>query len=639
MTSLDNQDDLIDAQVDNEIADCLRLDAPRSFFLFAGAGSGKTRSLTEALKPVLERERGRLRVRHQQVGVITYTNAACKEIKRRLEFDPLVEVSTIHSFIWSQIGGLTTDIKGWLAKKLDEDITKLLEEERKGRAGTRASVDRQRKIVSLTKRLEILKTIKKFTYNPDGDNIDRDALSHNEVIQIGSDFLTHKPLMQQLLVSKFPILLIDESQDTHQPFMDALFVVQATHRENFSIGLLGDTMQRIYGHGKPDLGRDLPDDWAKLAKQMNHRCPQRIIELINRIRSETDGQVQRGRSNKEGGIVRLFIAHGNDPDHEEIERQIHARMADITMDNGWTDEDDAVKTLTLEHHMAARRLGFSEMFEALSGASQLRTGLLDGTLPDLRLFGRLVLPLVEAFKAGNEFGISAILRKHSPLLSKPLLKQAGRDQVSQLRSASAAVERLASLWTDDRNPSFLDVLRTVSETRLFPIPESLKIIAARDDSEQQLAEDSENIQISNDEESERELAAWDKFVLTPFSQIEPYQAYISGEAAFDTHQGVKGLEFPRVMVILDDNEARGFLFQYEKLFGVTEPTKTDLKNQREGKETSVDRTRRLLYVTCSRAEGSLALVLYTTDPEKARQHVTASGWLQNDEIEIVHKKC
>ena len=636
MTSLNSlDDDLFDAQVDDEIAECLRLDAPRSFFLFAGAGSGKTRSLTEALKPVLERERTRLRTRQQQVGVITYTNAACLEIKGRLEFDPLVEVSTIHSFVWSQIGGLTADIKGWLAEKLDKDITNLQAKEKKGRAGTKISVDRQRKIVSCAERLEMLRTIKKFTYNPNGDNIDRDALDHNEVIQIGSDFLTHRPLMQQLLVSKFPILLIDESQDTHRPLMDALFAVQAVHRANFSLGLIGDTMQRIYGHGKPDLGRNLPDDWAKPAKQMNHRCRQRIIELINRIRSETDGQIQRGRSNKKGGIVRLFIADSDEPNREDTESRIRARMADIAMDNGWRDKDDAVKTLALEHHMAARRLGFLEMFKALYDAPRLRTGLLDGTLPSLRLFSHLVLPLVEARRAGNEFGASAILRKHSPLLSKQLLKNSEEDPVSQLRSASAAVERLASLWTDDRRPCFLNVLKAISETRLFSIPNSLRIIAARDHNEQQLAASLENLQIRSDGESTRELAAWDKFVLTPFSQIRPYKAYVSGEAAFDTHQGVKGLEFPRVMVILDDNEARGFLFQFEKLFGVKEPTAADLKNKREGKETSVDRTRRLLYVTCSRAEESLALVLYTAGPEKAREHVTMSGWLQDNEIEII----
>ena len=39
----------IDDEVEREIERCLDLESPRSFFLFAGAGSGKTRSLVNAL--------------------------------------------------------------------------------------------------------------------------------------------------------------------------------------------------------------------------------------------------------------------------------------------------------------------------------------------------------------------------------------------------------------------------------------------------------------------------------------------------------------------------------------------------------------------------------------------------------------
>ena len=49
----------------------------------------------------------------------------------------------------------------------------------------------------------------------------------------------------------------------------------------------------------------------------------------------------------------------------------------------------------------------------------------------------------------------------------------------------------------------------------------------------------------------------------------------------------------RVLAILDDDEARGFLFSYEKLFGAKETSDTDKKNMKVGKETSIDRTRRL----------------------------------------------
>ena len=41
--------DDLDLHVDEEIKKCLDPQAPQSFFLFAGAGSGKTRSLVAAL--------------------------------------------------------------------------------------------------------------------------------------------------------------------------------------------------------------------------------------------------------------------------------------------------------------------------------------------------------------------------------------------------------------------------------------------------------------------------------------------------------------------------------------------------------------------------------------------------------------
>src|SRR6266853_1519199 len=92
-------------------------------------------------------------------------------------------------------------------------------------------------------------------------------------------------------------------------------------------------------------------------------------------------------------------------------------------------------------------------------------------------------------------------------------------------------------------------------------------------------------------------------------------------------------EFPRVMVIIDDTEARGFSFSYEKLFGAKQKTKADLENEREGKETGIDRTRRLFYVTCSRAERSLAIVAYSENPQRVRDHVTSQVWFERGEIE------
>jgi DNA helicase-2/ATP-dependent DNA helicase PcrA len=77
------------------------------------------------------------------------------------------------------------------------------------------------------------------------------------------------------------------------------------------------------------------------------------------------------------------------------------------------------------------------------------------------------------------------------------------------------------------------------------------------------------------------------------------------------------------------------MFAYDKLFGTKAKTKTDLENEVAGKETTVDRTRRLFYVTCSRAEQSLAVVYYTSEPTLARDAMIRQQWFEPAEIELV----
>jgi len=615
--------------VDEEIYSCLNLDNPKSFFLFAGAGSGKTRSLVEVLKRFRIDNINRLKKSGQKVAIITYTNAACDEIKSRLEFDSAFHVSTIHSFAWELINPYIQDIRNWLKSSLEAEIIDLNDKQSKAKnTNTKTYIDRERKIESKAKRLDILASIKKFTYNPNGDNLSKDSLSHAEVIKLAADFIQSKSLMQSILVRKYPILLIDESQDTKKELVDAFFQVQMVHSTNFTLGMFGDTMQRIYTDGKLDLGQDIPDSWAKPAKEINYRCPKRVITLINKIRAGADSQTQTANK-EENGHVRLFIIDtANSVDKANVESKISAQMAGLTNDQAWSNPSQSdVKVLTLEHHMAANRGGFSVFFEPLYGVNKLKTGLLDGTLPGVSLFAKQVLPLVKAKQEGDEFSATRIVRKNSPLINKDQLKDAP-DQIEQISKANKAVNALFALWNNDADPSLSDVLKEVYRSRVFLISETLLPIAKR------LNDNHETPLEEHDDESEKDsvIDAWDNALQCKFSQFEEYVRYISDESRFGTHQGIKGLEFPRVMVILDDDEARGFLFSYEKLFGAKEPTPADLQNLEEGKETSIDRTRRLFYVTCSRAEESLAIVAYTKEPQKVENYTLEQGWFDKDEI-------
>mgnify|MGYP000967619502 FL=1 len=89
------------------------------------------------------------------------------------------------------------------------------------------------------------------------------------------------------------------------------------------------------------------------------------------------------------------------------------------------------------------------------------------------------------------------------------------------------------------------------------------------------------------------------------------------------------------MVIIDDEESKGFMFSYDKLFGLKPLTNTDKKNIDEGKETGIDRTMRLFYVASSRAKESLAIVAYADLPEELKKSVISNGWFSNDEVEVI----
>lgn len=608
-------DDYVDDHVDREIESCFSASSPNNFFVFAGAGSGKTRSLINTLN-FLDKEQGeKLLMKGKQIAVITYTNAACDEISRRLQYKSIFSVSTIHSFLWELIKNYQVDIKTWIMESVQKEIEELKQKQTKTSRG-KTGEKRAETIKKKTERLAKIKSIQKFSYNPNGDNVGYDSLSHSEVIKMSTEFIATEPTMQDILTSKYPILLIDESQDTKKELIDALLIVCEKYGEKFIVGMFGDTMQKIYNDGKDNLAKCIPDNWVKPVKIMNHRSAKRIVTLANSIRSSVDDQKQQARSDAEEGTVRLFITSKSN-NKEYVEKRVAEMMVQDTGDIGWNDEED-YKSLILEHHMAASRFGFSELYMPLSNSKKFDTSLREGSIPELSILSKLVFPLLVAYQSGNDFEVAKIIRKNSPLLNKEVFITGLNNQVELLRKAEEAVELLMKLWNDGKVPTCLEVLKSIRDTGLFKVGNRVDEVLA---------------DYSQDENEK--ITALRTALSAPFYELERYALYVSDNTRFATHQGVKGLEFPRVMVILDDAQARGFLFSYEKLFGVKAQSDTDEKNAHDGKDTSITRTARLFYVACTRAKKSLAIVAYTENEEMVRDTALANGWFLENEIYIV----
>ena len=603
-----------DNNIDLQLKECVSNEKRKSFFLFAGAGSGKTYSLVKLLENIQNVWGNKLIREHRQVAVITYTNAATDEIMRRIDYNPLFHVSTIHSFVWDSIKTYQKDIKACYLQRLQANIDELQAKiDATKNKETKTYKANQEKINYLIERKEAKEKIDKFIYNPNGDNLKANSLNHSDVIEIGTQMMQENLLLQQIITQQYPFMLIDESQDTRSGLVDAFFTIQKNFPNDFTLGLIGDIKQRIYMDGKADIKNLIPADWEKPEKVMNYRCSKRIIQLANKISSVLDGSEQQARDVAPEGYVHLFLVNSHDVlDKNAKELDVRAKMSAITGDEQWNSD---VKVLTLEHSMAAVRLDFKDFYELFAHMPKYQMSFLQGEMAEMSFFANMVFPLMNMLKEDDGIGVLNLLKKKSPLLEAV----PDRDYPEMLGKIRKVLDELRSSNFDEMKVS--EIIEFVQRNMLFAIPDHLT-----------LALNSKEEEVDKDD---KESLAWVRALQLPLRQFKAYDDYVHERTPYATHQGVKGLEFPRVLVLIDEEAAKGNMFSYEKLFNVTPLSQTDIKNKEMGKENSIDRTSRLFYVTCTRAKESLAILMYTSNTERAKQTAIHNGWFGKNEIDVL----
>lgn len=609
----------IDNKVDETLERCLLSTPRKSFFLFAGAGSGKTHSLVLLLQKIRDRIGHNFLLQGKQVAVITFTNAATDEIINRLDYNSCFHISTIHSFVWDVIKFYQADIKRLYCQYIQEDIVEVAAKlEKAVSKTTKTYISNLEKYNGLKERYEKALTIDKFVYNPNGSNPEYNALKHAEVIKISAQMIMENIMLQRIIAQRYPILLIDESQDTKKELVDAFFKIQENFADNFTLGLLGDIKQRIYTDGKENMVSIIPTEWEKPVKVMNYRCAKRIIRLANKIGVDLDEYAEQNpREGAEEGLVRLFVVQLHEGiDKDEVEQGVMKQMSAITHDDKWFSKDVDIKVLTLEHMMAARRMGFDKFFAPLSKVTKYQMTFLQGTVSEVEFFTKEVIPIADSMKGDGSEALT-ILKTYSPLLSK---ENTENPYKLYLRAREEAT-KVAALVNE--NCTIRAAVKAVYDSVLLTVPDVVRVASLTNPTDL-------------DETAAEDMKAWAEVMDLPINMVRGYDNYVNHRSRFDTHQGVKGLEFERVMVIIDDSEAKGFMFSYDKLFGVKDLSDTDLKNITKGKETSIERTQRLFYVTCTRAKQSLAVVMYSNEPEKVKSEAMRKQWFEEGEIEMMY---
>ena len=633
-----------DTQADIDLRNCLGNVPPRSFIMKAGAGSGKTTSLIKGLSSVIQMHGDELKNTRQRVACITYTEIAAGEIWRDVGSDPLVHVSTIHSFMWLLAKPFQNDIRVWVSGRIVEKIEAL--EEKRATYGPRVqqrTKDKDsRDLERLHRQSGRISAVKGFRYGT-GSNYAKGILGHDDILKLVPFLIAERPLFRTLLARQFPFVFVDESQDTTTEVVEALKTVEREPGVTLCLGFFGDPMQRIYATGTGQV--EAEPTWADIPKPENFRCSTRVMNLANAIRRDGDDLVQvSGKRLGPDGIVptpegsaHLFILPADDTRDANLIR-VRDWMAVHTGDDHWRPSDDGhpwVKLLVIVHQMAARRLGFGALYSALNSKapSAFKDGFLDGSAWPISPCVKFLIPIAIAHINGRHLEVMRLIRVYSLLLDKESLAEASVEE--RLKTLGELVASIAAGIAGNSGVTIGDLLKQVHASELLILDPRLvsyldpsAAVAVQPEPEVG-DEDGDDVQ---EDESEKEMVCMDAFLACPASQLFPYHTYISERSPFWTQQGIKGAEFDRVLVVLDDAESSHFQFSYEKYLGLKELSDNDRKHIDAGEETTVDRTRRLFYVSCTRALKDLAVVLFTVDPEGAEAHIRQLDLFEGDSI-------
>lgn len=615
-----------DTPADIELRALLDADTSTGFVMVSGAGSGKTTSIVKALDHLRKTRGAYLRQRAKKIACITYTEVAVGEIWGDVGNDPLFHVSTIHSFLWTAVKPFQADIASWVDRRLDQ---KIADTEAKIAAFTSRTQDKTRVQAAADieryreQKLKIV-SVDRFTYGV-GSDYPKGILGHDDVIRLSTELIRTQPLIAKVVGQKFPFVFVDESQDTAPDVVEALKAISEVLGSKFCLGFIGDPMQKIYTAGagaiEPLAG------WRSIEKPENFRCPVAVLNVINNIRAGGDGLTQTGGKTElvggerkpVQGTAKLLIV----PKDDRSGRLAAARqwLADRHADPLWlSDAPEAdVKVLVIAHRMAARRLGFGGLYEAFHDKTSegLKDGFDDGSHWSVQPFLKFLMPLVLAKGADDQFEAMNLLRRFAPSLQREHARANVLPAI--LKELDERVKALAESCGATSTVAAFEALRHLRDGKMFRLDD--RLLSA-------MAEHNPAVPPTDSGDA----VALQKLLHAPMKELWGYRTYIEEQSPFETHQGVKGAEFSRVLTVLDDEEGRHNQFSYGKLFGITPPSDTDRDNLREGNETTFDRTRRLLYVCCSRAGKDLAVVFFADDPAAAHAAIAGLGLFPAEDV-------
>ena len=303
---------------------------------------------------------------------ITYTNAAVDVIAERLSKDSFILPSTIHSFAWNAI----KQYQSFLIDIVTNDPDFLPDEG------------------DFLKVTEVTYTLG-HRYKENGIQY----LYHDDVLKLFCRLLDNAKF-RRVFTDKYPLILIDEYQDSYKPIIDRFISFFIAEKKGPQFGFFGDAWQTIYQSNKA-CGLIENENLEIIKKGSNFRSAPRIVRLLNDLRPDLpqtsaidgfDGEVIVITCDDYTGPRRTERNLKGELPAEELKNRLNNVTEKIKRESS---KEDDLKVLMITHKVLATQQGYEQLLEILDD------GLRDKEDPFLLFFMDTVEPIYQALKDSN----------------------------------------------------------------------------------------------------------------------------------------------------------------------------------------------------------------------------------------------
>lgn len=551
------------------------LEAGQSFRLEAGAGAGKTYSLVKALQFLIERNKDTFPKRSQQIACITFTNVAKDEIAARTDRSPMVFCETNHAFCWSLISGFQKPLRA-LIEAMPDWKEKI--EEVGGSVGTRAI---------------------EYSLGHRSIRDHRVSIHHDDVLPLTISLMAHEKF-RRMIAARFPIILVDEYQDTDSDWVEAIKAYFLGQPGSPLFGFFGDHWQKIYGGG---CGKLEHANVTEIGKEANFRSVKVIVNALNRMRPQlqqfvedpnAEGQVRVFHTNTWQGQRQKGAHWGGDLPSPDAQATLERVKVELEQ-TGWDLSPSHTKILMLTHRLLASQQGYSN----LAATFRFNDAFTKKEHEHIAFFVDQLEPACDAFIARRYGAMFEALGGTTPQMRSHSDKTIWHDAMTQL----VALREVGTVG------QVVEHLRAQRKPRL---PDAVE------KRERELRDFDKSAGI----EMPRGLEELEKLRGVAYSEVKALRRYLDGHSPFETKHGVKGAEFENVLVVVGRGWNQYNFGEMLELAGASVIP--------AAKEEAFERNRNLFYVACSRPQKRLA-ILFTQllSPEAI---ATLESWFGADAV-------